>query len=526
MVKVPGSGADGPGVETRSIPTGDGTLPFPHWRGLLTASVLVGVLVMVISLLFEHPEPERALGAGACLAVATACLMLSLASVGNQRSGLSALVVLYVVAALVVLAIGLVAVSLPGGGSVFLAAVLVPVAVVSAETFRSGRWALALWVVVVSISVIVINGSHPDSMAAQALVVSLTVAGVTWSVGWLAESAREEAALRHAIAGLNGTLDSALLDAPLHAGEATDSVLTHSLSHVAHALSARRVSVFSRNGAFGPIVGRATWSSEGGPAGKRPGHHAVERSSPLPPSGSTAEPILVEALRSGRIVATGANIVLPVGCSDHGDLVMLIDLIPGPPSRFLRRSETAEVLASVLCGAVVRVNRNTGTGVADQTDQLTGLATREVLSERIQIEMDRSLRSDEPLSIALVDLDHFSDYNTAHGRAAGDAVLRSIAAVIVSNLRRTDAVVRFGGEQFCVLFPATDIEGSHHILDQLRTGGRDTWSHFGVTMSVGLTAWDRMEDTDSIINRAGEALRRAKDTGRDRVVSIELATGT
>jgi diguanylate cyclase (GGDEF)-like protein len=138
--------------------------------------------------------------------------------------------------------------------------------------------------------------------------------------------------------------------------------------------------------------------------------------------------------------------------------------------------------------------------------------------------MAHALRNDTPLSVAMIDLDHFKQYNDRYGHVAGDTLLRSIAAVMVSNTRGQDLVARYGGEEFVLVMPDTDLVGGHHLLDQLRRGGRDTTSDFGVTLSAGLTSWDGLEDATSFIERADQALYRAKETGRDRVVSIQAFT--
>ena len=103
-----------------------------------------------------------------------------------------------------------------------------------------------------------------------------------------------------------------------------------------------------------------------------------------------------------------------------------------------------------------------------RTDPLTGLANRRTLYERIEIEMAHALRSETPLSVAMIDLDHFKDYNDRFGHVAGDTLLRSIAAVMVSNIRGQDLVARYGGEEFCLVMPETDLVGGHHLLDKLR----------------------------------------------------------
>jgi len=138
--------------------------------------------------------------------------------------------------------------------------------------------------------------------------------------------------------------------------------------------------------------------------------------------------------------------------------------------------------------------------------------------------MEHALRSDSPLTVAMIDLDHFKQYNDRYGHVAGDTLLRSVAALMVSNIRGQDLVVRYGGEEFCLVLPDTDILGGHHLLDKLREGGRDATTDVGITLSAGLTSWDGIEDTTALIERADQALYRAKESGRNRVVSIQSVT--
>ena len=189
-----------------------------------------------------------------------------------------------------------------------------------------------------------------------------------------------------------------------------------------------------------------------------------------------------------------------------------------------RTRETAELLAAAFLRMTSRANFMSGLLTESRTDPLTGLANRQTLYERIEIEMAHALRSETPLSVAMIDLDHFKDYNERHGHVAGDTLLRSIAALMVSNIRGQDLVARYGGEEFCLVMPETDLVGGHHLLDKLRGGGRDATSEFGVTLSAGLTSWDGFESTTSFIERADQALYRAKESGRNRVVSIQAFT--
>ena len=190
----------------------------------------------------------------------------------------------------------------------------------------------------------------------------------------------------------------------------------------------------------------------------------------------------------------------------------------------VQTEEGAALIAAAFLRVTSRANFVSGLQAESRTDPLTGLANRRTLYERIEIEMEHALRSDTPLTVAMVDLDHFKHYNDQFGHVAGDTLLRSIAALMVSNIRGQDLVVRYGGEEFCLVLPETDILGGHHLLDKLREGGRDATTDFGITLSAGLTSWDGIEDITSLIERADQALYRAKESGRNRVVSIQSFT--
>jgi diguanylate cyclase (GGDEF)-like protein len=235
-------------------------------------------------------------------------------------------------------------------------------------------------------------------------------------------------------------------------------------------------------------------------------------------------PELTEAVHSDAVLLTPSLCIMPIGYCAHGQLVMVVEGTPSIDLGEPERRDAAQAIAAAFLRATNRINFASGLHEEMRTDPLTGLGNRRILFERIQIEMDRALRSEAPLSVAMLDLDHFKAFNEHHGHVAGDTVLRSLAAVMVSNLRRQDLVCRYGGEEFFLVMPDTDIVGGHHILDKLRAGGRDATSVVGVTLSAGLTSWDGIEDVASLVERADQALYRAKESGRDRVVSIQAFT--
>jgi diguanylate cyclase (GGDEF)-like protein len=223
-------------------------------------------------------------------------------------------------------------------------------------------------------------------------------------------------------------------------------------------------------------------------------------------------------------VVTDRHCAIPIGFCAEGELVMVVCRADGDARRSTGADEAAGMLAAAFLRVTSRANFVSGLHAESRTDPLTGLANRRSMFERIEMEMAHALRRETPLSMAMIDLDHFKLYNDEYGHVAGDTLLRSIAAVMVSNIRGQDLVARYGGEEFCLIMPDTDLVGGHHLLEILRNGGRDSTSEFPVTLSAGLTSWDGVEDTTSFIERADQALYRAKETGRNRVVSIQAFT--
>lgn len=161
-------------------------------------------------------------------------------------------------------------------------------------------------------------------------------------------------------------------------------------------------------------------------------------------------------------------------------------------------------------------------------DPLTGLANRRWFDERLAEEIAKAERTGAPLSIALVDLDHFKAINDCFGHSAGDEVLRQFAAVARTRLRRGDRPCRIGGEEFALLLPGTSEDEAFRIVDRLRQDVALT--AFApvrtrtVTISGGVARWRRGETAAELLKRADDALYAAKQNGRNRIVSAEQMT--
>ncbi len=151
------------------------------------------------------------------------------------------------------------------------------------------------------------------------------------------------------------------------------------------------------------------------------------------------------------------------------------------------------------------------------TDDLTGLANRRRLDERLKEEVLRSERTGHVFTLLMVDLDHFKRVNDQHGHQAGDHVLKQCAAALKKSVRDMDFVARFGGEEFCVLLPETPPNRGAELAERMREAVMSLPAPVP-TISVGAAYWEPRVPADEIIRRADEALYRAKESGRDRVV--------
>ena len=163
------------------------------------------------------------------------------------------------------------------------------------------------------------------------------------------------------------------------------------------------------------------------------------------------------------------------------------------------------------------------------TDPLTGVFNRRTFIELADQELARSRRAGTPLSLMMLDLDHFKRVNDTFGHLTGDEVLVAFTRLVKDCVRRGDLVVRYGGEEFCVLLPGTTLAAATALAERIRAACSSqslTAQAFKVTVSVGLTAYagDSNTTLGDLLARADEALYLAKDEGRDRVIALPLGT--
>ena len=145
-------------------------------------------------------------------------------------------------------------------------------------------------------------------------------------------------------------------------------------------------------------------------------------------------------------------------------------------------------------------------------DQLTGVPNRRAWDLELSREMAKATRSGEAVVVALLDLDHFKQFNDGFGHPAGDRLLKEAAAAWRDQMRGGDLLARYGGEEFGVLIVGQPLETVVALLDRMRRV-----TPHGQSFSAGVTVWDGEEMPEQLVARADEALYRAKHAGRDRV---------
>ena len=156
---------------------------------------------------------------------------------------------------------------------------------------------------------------------------------------------------------------------------------------------------------------------------------------------------------------------------------------------------------------------------AARTDADTGLLNRRGLQEIAELELERARRGERPVSIVVIDVDRFKDFNEEHGHTTSDRALKRLAAMIQQNKRRIDVAARISGEEFALLAPDTDEHGSYVLSDRLRREVREAFADTGLTVSLGIASYPKHGGTaEELMTGADRAVFAAKALGRDRTV--------
>ncbi|MCP4871325.1 MAG: sensor domain-containing diguanylate cyclase [Proteobacteria bacterium] len=220
-------------------------------------------------------------------------------------------------------------------------------------------------------------------------------------------------------------------------------------------------------------------------------------------------PTLVELLRGGEGAALGLMIIRrPLGAEDIA-----------PEVRPVVSALAGHLAVSIHNARLLAEMRRHAT-----FDDLTGLSGRRHFFTEMRREIARARRDKRPLSLLMLDADHFKAINDTYGHPAGDAVLVAMAEALVEGTRTVDICGRLGGEEMGVLLPQAGKDHALMVAERLRVAIRDTvvaWKELeiGITVSIGVATWDEPMTPEDMMQVADQALYMAKAEGRDRVIS-------
>ncbi len=225
---------------------------------------------------------------------------------------------------------------------------------------------------------------------------------------------------------------------------------------------------------------------------------------------TSADPLLASRLTT----ATGCATVLFEPLLAGGRVLGVLVLGWGDRSEVAFAPSAVRLLAAETAVALDRADRLARLDEQAATDPLTGLLNRRAWDVALAEAIRSSTQARSPLTVAMLDVDHFKAYNDAQGHQAGDRLLKAAAAAWRDALRPGDLLARYGGEEFVALLAGCGAEDAAPVAERLRAA-----TPFGATSSVGLAQWEPGDSAEALLRRADEALYRAKRTGRNRVIA-------
>lgn len=263
-------------------------------------------------------------------------------------------------------------------------------------------------------------------------------------------------------------------------------------------------------------------------------------------SAETGEPIIVSDLQTESRIKLREHVesagslpnflyhgsMMSIPMLYQGQVTGVLDFFAGYPNAFdAEELELLKALGAQAAMAIVNAKLYEQTVTLATSDALTGLDNRRSMEKRIEDEIARSQRFSKPLSLLMIDVDHFKDYNDRMGHVLGDAALKQMAQALRMQIRKVDGLARFGGEEFCAILPETAKGDAHEVAKKLRDlvngvqlpGGSEQPLGF-MSVSIGVAVYpddmpaviERTASTE-LVHAADEALYRAKAHGRNAV---------
>ena len=225
------------------------------------------------------------------------------------------------------------------------------------------------------------------------------------------------------------------------------------------------------------------------------------------------------------MVAHG-HIILPLIANDRSLGVLFLYLPPGVEAT-TSQIDLLTAISSQLSVALESARLYEKVHHLSVHDPLTNLFNRRLLFDRLDEEISRSRRSVKPLSLVMIDIDHFKKINDDHGHQAGDRILIELSTLMKKSMREIDIVARFGGEEFTILLPGANAGEAFIAMERLREEVEkhvfpvdDQGNAISVTVSMGISTStpDNSKEASELIKAADETLYQAKEAGRNRVV--------
>lgn len=227
----------------------------------------------------------------------------------------------------------------------------------------------------------------------------------------------------------------------------------------------------------------------------------------------------------GRVLSTATT---ALATAEGGDEIRtLIDTLRLETEAAHNSNEALRAELATTTGEIAALRRKLEETRAEaMTDGLTGIANRKRFDALLREGASHAMETGTPLTLLMLDIDHFKQFNDTHGHVVGDQVLRLVGRTLTECLRDTDVPARFGGEEFAVILRETELENAREIaerirkrLNQKRVTRRASGEDIGVvTISIGAASYDYGEPMTTLVARADQALYRAKQKGRNRVV--------
>ena len=255
-------------------------------------------------------------------------------------------------------------------------------------------------------------------------------------------------------------------------------------------------------------------------------HTRPERMKDAKPFPTASDPLLATAASATEVLLLPRGDSPVLGRADHGmilaplrsslaleGLLVLMDRQDGAPFDQGHDLAPVQQLAQLLGAALGNIRLYRQVVRQSRTDPLTGLLNRRAMTEFLDREILRCRRYKHPLSLLLVDLDHFKQVNDSKGHPEGDRLLVGLGELLLREVRTVDLVARYGGDEFCVILPETGAEGARVVARRIVEHVRA----LGTACSVGLAglAPEGQDGAEALVAAADKALYKAKAAGRD-----------